>query len=113
MARSMPSFGIFSARAAMMAARSRAFIDGSGSPSLAETVISRASLLKSLDLALSCRPLRCMMFLNWECPAMLVVRRVLARRAHNALARVAIPCALNEALKCFDAGALYDSGVQK
>src|SRR5215467_6781556 len=67
----MPSFGMFSARAAMMAARSRAFIDGSGRPSLAETVISRASLPNSFDLAASCRPLRCMMFLNWECPAMI------------------------------------------
>src|ERR1700735_4984119 len=54
----------------MMAARSRAFIAGSGWPSLAATVISRASLLNSFDFWASCRPLRCMMFLNWECPAM-------------------------------------------
>src|SRR6266849_8364233 len=69
MARSIESFDMFSARAAMMAARSRGFIAGSGMPSLAATVISRASLLNSLDFTASCRPLRCMMFLNCECPA--------------------------------------------
>src|SRR5262245_6824732 len=68
----MLSFGIFSARAAMMAARNRAFIVGSGNPSLAATVISRASLPNSFDLAASWRPLRCMMFLNWECPAIVL-----------------------------------------
>src|ERR1700748_670694 len=61
---------MFSCRAATTAARSRGFIAGSGVPSLAETVISRASLLKSFDFWASCRPLRCMMFLNWEWPAM-------------------------------------------
>src|SRR6476660_8913314 len=70
MARSMLSFGMFSARAAMIAARSRGFIAGSGVPSLADTVISRASFENSLDLTASCRPLRCMMFLYCECPAM-------------------------------------------
>src|SRR5882762_9621018 len=60
---------MFSWRAEMIAARSRAFIEGSGWPILAATVISRASLLNSLDFWASCRPLRCMMFLNWECPA--------------------------------------------
>ena len=43
---------------------------GRAVPSLAATVISRASLPNSLDFIASCRPLRCMMFLNWECPAM-------------------------------------------
>src|ERR1700689_3780536 len=61
---------MFSWRAGMIAARSRAFIAGSGWPSLAATVISRASLLNSFDFWASCRPLRCMMFLNWECSAM-------------------------------------------
>jgi hypothetical protein len=70
MARSMLSFGMFSARAASMAARRRGFMAGSGIPSLAETVISRASLENSFERTLSWRPLRCMMFLNWECPAM-------------------------------------------
>src|SRR5262245_23215730 len=70
----MLSFGMFSARAANIAARRRGFIVGSGTPSFAETVISRASLPNSLDLTASCRPLRCMMFLNWECPAMVVSR---------------------------------------
>src|SRR6266849_4896860 len=69
MARSIESFDMFSARAAMMAARRREFMAGSGMPSLAATVISRASLLNSLDFTASCRPLRCMMFLNCECPA--------------------------------------------
>src|SRR5262245_51242955 len=68
----MPSLGMFSARAAIIAARSRAFIAGSGRPSLAAVVISRASLENSLERALSWRPLRCMMFLNWECPAIVV-----------------------------------------
>src|SRR5580693_3680042 len=68
MARSMVSLVMFSARAAMMAARNRAFMAGSGVPSLAETVISRASLPNNFDFAASCRPLRCMMFLNCEWP---------------------------------------------
>src|ERR1700683_1574723 len=61
---------MFSWRAEMIAARSRAFMLGSGWPILAATVISRASLLNSFDFWASCRPLRCMIFLNWECPAM-------------------------------------------
>src|ERR1700731_824693 len=69
MARSMVSLVMFSARAAMMAARSRGFIAGSGVPSLAATVTSRASLPNNFDFAASCRPLRCMMFLNCEWPA--------------------------------------------
>src|SRR5580704_12003701 len=69
MARSMVSLVMFSARAAMMAARNRGFMAGSGVPSFAETVISRASLPNNFDFAASCRPLRCMMFLNCEWPA--------------------------------------------
>src|SRR5262249_45474587 len=34
---------------------------------------SRASLLNSFDFTASCRPLRCMMFLNCECPAIVSV----------------------------------------
>ena len=68
----MTSLVMFSARAAMMAARSRGLNAGSGWPSLAAVVISRASLPNSLERALSWRPLRCMMFLNWECPAMVL-----------------------------------------
>jgi len=63
-------------RAAITAARSRGFIAGSGVPSLAATVISRANLPNSLDFWASCRPLRCMMFLNWECPAMRSLFRI-------------------------------------
>src|SRR5205823_1735894 len=70
MARSILSFGMFSWRAAMTAARNRGFMAGSGVPSLAATVISRASLPNSFDFWASCLPLRCMMFLNWEWPAM-------------------------------------------
>src|SRR5438105_4880215 len=70
MARSILSFGMFSWRAAITAARSRGFMAGSGVPSLAATVISRASLPNSFDFWASCLPLRCMMFLNWEWPAM-------------------------------------------
>src|SRR2546429_170567 len=72
MARSILSFGMFSWRAAITAARSRGFMAGSGVPSLAATVISRASLPNSFDFWASCLPLRCMMFLNWEWPAMQV-----------------------------------------
>ena len=46
------------ARAAVMAARRRGFMAGSGRPILAATVISRASLEKSLERFLSCAPLR-------------------------------------------------------
>src|SRR5665213_19166 len=70
MARSILSFGMFSARALRMARRSRAFMSGSGAPSLAATVISRASLENSFERRTSAAPLRCMMFLNWEWPAM-------------------------------------------
>src|SRR3954451_23781975 len=75
MARSIESFDMFSWRAEMIAARRRAFIAGSGWPILAATVISRASFENSFDFCASCRPLRCMMFLNWECPAMRVSSR--------------------------------------
>src|SRR5688572_21322551 len=60
---------MLSAFAAAIAARRRGFIAGSGRPSFAATVISRASLPNSLERIASCRPLRCMMFLNWEWPA--------------------------------------------
>src|SRR4029453_11333246 len=53
----------------VLAPRSLGLKAGSGSPSFADTVISRASLPNSLERALSWRPLRCMMFLNWEWPA--------------------------------------------
>src|SRR6202162_4682401 len=63
---------MFSRRDEMVAARSRGFMEGAGWPILAATVISRASFENSFDFWASCRPLRCMMFLNWECPAMRV-----------------------------------------
>src|ERR1700758_2911037 len=86
MARSIESFDMFSARAAMMAARRRGFMAGSGIPNLAATVISRASLLNSLDFAASCRPLRCMMFLNCECPAIVEVLIDCLNRASDEIA---------------------------
>src|SRR5437868_5407370 len=70
MARSILSFGMFSWRAAITAARSRGFMAGSGVPNFAATVISRASLPNTFDFWASCLPFRCMMFLNWEWPAM-------------------------------------------
>src|SRR3954466_8488456 len=70
MARWMLSLGMFSARAARIAARRRGFMLGSGMPILAATVISRASLENTLDRTASTLPLRCMIFLNCECPAM-------------------------------------------
>jgi len=68
----MRVFGIFALRAACTALARRGLAAGSGRPDLAATVISRASLLKIFAFFLSCAPLRCMMFLNWEWPAMVV-----------------------------------------
>ncbi|MNE21029.1 hypothetical protein D3C80_1141770 [compost metagenome] len=70
MARSMFSLGIDSALALFTARRRRGFIAGSGMPDLAATVISRDRREKSLERTASARPLRCMMFLNFEWPAM-------------------------------------------
>src|SRR3954462_6758942 len=74
MARSMTSLGSDSALALFTARRRRAFMLGSGRPALAATVISRDSLENSLERAESARPLRCMMFLNLEWPAMVGLR---------------------------------------
>src|SRR5690606_41959585 len=70
MARSMLSFGMDSALALATARRRRAFIAGSGMPDFAATVISRDSFEKSLERTASALPFRCMMFLNFEWPAM-------------------------------------------
>src|SRR6185503_10556778 len=77
----MTSLGIDSALALATARRRREFIAGSGRPAFAATVISRESLENSLERAESARPLRCMMFLNLEWPAMLGLRGSLKRRA--------------------------------
>jgi len=61
--------GIDCARAAITAERSRGFMSGSGTPDLAATVISRESLENIAERFLSCAPLRYMMFLNLEWPA--------------------------------------------
>src|SRR3546814_6722277 len=66
----MLSLGMDCALAASTAARRRGFMSGSGAPILAATVISRDSLENRLERFLSCAPLRCMMFLNLEWPAM-------------------------------------------
>jgi hypothetical protein len=47
-----------------MATRRRALVAGSA-PTRAATVISRASLEKTLERIASCFPFLCMMFLNW------------------------------------------------
>src|ERR687896_345554 len=70
MARSMLSLGMFAARAAAIAERRRGLVLGSGNPDLAAALNSRISLVKSLRRGASCAPLRYMMFLNCECPAM-------------------------------------------
>src|SRR5690242_20247013 len=70
MARSIVSLGMFASRAATTAARRRGFAAGSGSPVLAATVSSRMILVKTLARFASCAPLRYMMFLNCERPAM-------------------------------------------
>ena len=67
-------------RAARTAERSRAFMFMSGRPIFAATVISRASFENSFDFWASCRPLRCMMFLNWEWPAMRFLSGIVSER---------------------------------
>src|SRR3989337_96741 len=69
----MLSLGTDCALAALTASRRRGFISGSGMPDLAATVISRLSLENIAERFLSCAPLRCMMFLNLEWPAILLV----------------------------------------
>ena len=58
-------------RAAITAARKRALASGSGRPIFAATVISRLNLENSVERFLSCAPLRYMMFLYFEWPAMI------------------------------------------
>src|SRR3989338_2637901 len=70
MARSITSFGMETALAALTARRRRGFLWGSGSPILAATVISFASLENIFERSLSCLPLRCWMFAHFEWPAM-------------------------------------------
>ncbi|VXB78717.1 hypothetical protein BREVUG8_40229 [Brevundimonas sp. G8] len=69
-ARWITSLGRLSALALLTARRRRGFSAGSGMPFLAATVMSRDSLENSLERCASARPLRCMMFLNFEWPAM-------------------------------------------
>src|ERR1700712_2777285 len=56
-------------RAPAIAARRRGLAAASGRPERAATVISRITLANWRARRASCAPLRCMMFLNWECPA--------------------------------------------
>src|SRR5512132_1645592 len=65
-------------RAAMTAERSRGLAAGSGSSERAATVNSRISLVNALVRFASCAPLRYMMFLNWERPAIGTERCALA-----------------------------------
>src|SRR5262245_33196057 len=69
MARSMVSRVMLASRAAITAARRRGLALASGEPRRAAVVISRISLVKILARWASWRPLRCMMFLNCEWPA--------------------------------------------
>src|SRR5688572_11473802 len=64
---------MFAWRAARIAARSRGLAAGSGRPERAAVVNSRISLVKTLPRFLSCAPLRYMMFLNCEWPAIAAV----------------------------------------
>src|SRR5690349_2393398 len=89
MARSILSLGIDWARAFCTARRRRALNAGSGMPSLAATVISRASLENTFERAASDLPLRCMIFLACEWPAMrspLVSEAELNGRAYSQIA---------------------------
>src|SRR5690606_33590149 len=89
MARSILSLGIDCERALATASRSRALKAGSGTPSLAATVISRASFEKTLERAASDLPLRCMMFLACEWPAIRdsSVKTVGVRRPYSVAGR--------------------------
>ena len=70
MARSIVSRVIFCFSPVATAARRRGFEATSGSPSRAETVISRMILANARARLASCAPLRCITFLTCECPAM-------------------------------------------
>src|SRR3569833_1408152 len=100
MARSILSLGIDWPRAVATARRRRALNAGSGTPSLAATVISRASLENTLERAASLLPLRNMMFLACEWPAIgqppQSRRKLVARyiRAHSALVKPGRPTPL-------------------
>src|SRR5262249_8483962 len=87
MARSTVSFGMLAARAASTAARSRGLAAGSGKPLRAAVVNSRISLVKTLARFLSCAPLRYMMFLNWEWPAMVTAERMEVGPGNHSIAR--------------------------
>src|ERR1700743_118144 len=93
----MTSLGSDSPLALFTASRRRAFMLGSGRPDLAATVISRESLENSLERALAARRLRCMWFLNLECPAMVGLRGSLELRRHASSLRASRqeppPCA--------------------
>src|SRR4051812_28170099 len=99
MARSILSLGIDCARAVATARRRRALNAGSGAPSFAATVISRASFENTLLRAASLLPLRCMMFLACEWPAMSDVSPrqcwkwvALYKEAHRACEADALAC---------------------
>src|SRR3954468_8720480 len=64
------------------------FIAGSPPPFLAATKMARQSLLKSLPRFASTAPLRCAMFAEWECPAMIDPFKLLGDvRVNNAAIR--------------------------
>src|SRR5262249_2929827 len=82
-ARSILSLGMFSARAAMTAARRRGFMAGAGIPLFAAAGVFRAGFSNSLDFVAACRPLRWLMFLDWEWPALGCSSAPLAPRARR------------------------------
>src|SRR4051794_36265431 len=68
----MLSLGQLYDRALSIAYRSFRFMSGSPPPLRAATKIARQSLLKSLPRFASTVPLRCAMFAEWECPAIVL-----------------------------------------
>ena len=66
----MLSFGILAARALSKTIRSLAFIDGSPSPALAATKISRDNLLKIAPRLASASPFLFLILLHLLCPDM-------------------------------------------
>src|SRR6059036_259521 len=78
MARSMLSLGIEASLAFWMASCSAGLPSGSPPPSLAATVIARASLVKSLPRRASTIAFLCLIPAHLECPAM-----ALSLRSHG------------------------------
>src|SRR3954466_11513801 len=91
MARWILSAGIFSARAFWTANLSRKLASGSPPPSLAATVISRVSLVKSCQRQESAAPFLRLIVAHLLCPDMVTPPPILRLRNQRVLKRTAEP----------------------